>query len=385
MLDMCSVNSILIKICGIGRIFGEHFLGYGMKGFLRCPCMIFAVGIGLCSIAATACFGLLFAPGPERYLYASIFGFLDASKLVLPSVSSFAFENGHKNRGRIGVLIYVVLALLSGTAHVGLYATVKSEVIGGADAAREKYDAAKKEKKALEADLANLGRVRPAGTIEAELARLRLDARYKRSRDCSDVTAADSRWLCGDVAALEGEKANALQAGKLKVKLEDAEGRIRGLDVAAALRSADPQAEQLASLTGLSQNSVRLWMAIILSIMIELGSSLLLDVAAVAKRNDVPNGDKVHENVTHQREPIDVTNIDDWVKTALQTKRNGSTPCTATREAYERSVRAAGGVPVSSNGFGRAMTALGYKRKKKAGHFYYTGVVLAQPSLKVVA
>ena len=136
-------------------------MGRGLKGFLRFPCILFSIGIGLCSIAATACFGLLFAPGPERYVYASIFGCLDGAKLVLPSVASFAAENGHKNRGRIGAGTYLVLALLSGASHVGLYATVKSEVIGGAGAAREKFDAAMAEKKAAQADLANLGKVRP--------------------------------------------------------------------------------------------------------------------------------------------------------------------------------------------------------------------------------
>ncbi len=362
-----------------------------MKGFLRYPCGIFAIGIGLCSIVATACFGLLFAPGPERYLYGAIFGFLDASKLVLPSVAGFAAENGHKNRARIGLAIYLVLALLSGSAHVGLYSVVKSEVIGGAGAAREKYDAAKDEKKALEADLANLGKVRPAGTIEGEMSAKRLDARYKRSRDCSDATVADSRALCAEVAALEGEKANALQSEKLKGKLEDADKRIRGLDVASALRSADPQAEQLASLTGLSQDKVRLWMAIILSLMIELGSSLLLDVAAVGKREHpekAHGGDREASgqlgHLNGKPAPVDAS-IDDWARTAFQVNRRGSTPCTATREAYERSVRAAGGIPISPNAFGRAMTALGYKRKKKAGHFHYTGVVLAQACFKVVA
>jgi hypothetical protein len=134
-----------------------------MKGLLRFPAMFFAVGIGLCSIAATACFGLLFAPGLEGYVYAAIFGCLDGAKLVLPSVASFASENGHKIRARIGAGIYLVLATLSITAHVGLYATVKSEVLGGASAAREKYNAAMAEKKAMETDLAGLGRVEAGG------------------------------------------------------------------------------------------------------------------------------------------------------------------------------------------------------------------------------
>ncbi len=190
--------------------------------------------------------------------------------------------------------------------------------------------------------------------------------------------------MCGEVAALEGEQANAVQAGNLKKKIEDADSRLRGLDVAAALRSADPQAEQLATLTGFSQDSVRLGMAILLSIMIELGSSLLLDVAAVGKREikEAPKEDG--EAVTGKLEPIDAS-VEDWAKTALQNKRNGSVKCTDAREAFERSVRATGGTPPAPNAFGRQMTALGYRRKKKSGHFHYVGVTLCTQTLKAVA
>jgi hypothetical protein len=358
-----------------------------MRGLLRCPLMGFAVGIGLCSIAATACFGLLFAPGPERYLYASIFGFMDGAKLCLPTVCSFASENGRKNSARMGLAIYLALAILSGAAHVGLYATVKSEVAGDAGAAREKYEAAKAEKKTLEADLAALGKVRPAGTIEAELAAKRLDARYTRSKGCKDVTVADSRSLCAEVAALEGELANAVRVDRLRSKLEDAQGRMRGLDVAAAIRSADPQAEQISALTGASPDTVRLWMAIVLSIMIELGSSLLLDVAAVGKKDasgQVGHADQVAKLATRNPEPVDAS-VEEWAKTALTSKRNGSVRCTEAREAFERSVRAGGGSPPNANAFGRAMTALGHKRKKRSGHFHYVGVVLCPQSLKIVA
>jgi hypothetical protein len=168
-----------------------------------------------------------------------------------------------------------------------------------------KYEAALAEKKVAEADLAILGRVRPAGTIEAELAANRLDARYTRSKGCNEVTVADSRALCAEVAALEGEKANAIQSGKLKSKLEEIEGRIRGMDVAAAFRSADPQAETLANLTGWSPDSIRIAMAILLSIMIELESSLLLDVAAVGKRKEEGSARAAEMAAEAGFEPVD--------------------------------------------------------------------------------
>ncbi len=82
-------------------------------------------------------------------------------------------------------------------------------------------------------------------------------------------------------------------------------------------------------------------------------------------------------------EPIEAS-VEAWAKASLQTKRGGSIRCTEAREIYERSVRAAGGAPRSPNAFGRAMSALGYRREKKGGHFHYCGVALVQAGLKVV-
>jgi hypothetical protein len=42
-------------------------------------------------------------------------------------------------------------------------------------------------------------------------------------------------------------------------------------------------------------------------------------------------------------------------------------------------------MPQAANAFGRAMTAMGHKRKKKGGHFHYAGIVLSQQSLKLVS
>jgi hypothetical protein len=134
----------------------------------------------------------------------------------------------------------------------------------------------------------------------------------------------------------------------------------------------------------MSQDSVRLAMAIILSVMIEIGSSLLLDVAAVGKRQTVTEGSRDNKNYrSNALEPADAS-VEGWAKSALLTKRNGSIRCTDARGAFERSIRAGGGVPPNANSFGRAMTALGYRRKKKSGHFHYVGVVLSTPGLRVI-
>ena len=123
-------------------------------------------------------------------------------------------------------------------------------------------------------------------------------------------------------------------------------------------------------------------MAIVLSLMIELGSSLLLDVAGVGKRREEGQAGEIAVAAT--QEPADAT-VEAWARAALQFKRSGSIRCTEAREAFERSVRASGRVPPALNAFGRAMTALGHKRKKKGGHFHYVGVTLSSQSLKLVS
>lgn len=300
-----------------------------MRIILRYIAVVVAFGIGGCSVTATAFFGLLMVHGQERILYASMFGLVDLAKMILPALASGAFENEHSRRGFLAIVIYAVLALLSAGAHIGLYATVKDSVIGGADAARAKYETATAEKKALQADIAALGKFRPAGTIDAEIAAKRLDARFSRSKGCTDVTVADSRTLCGEVAALEGEKSNSVRADVLRSKLDDAENRLRQLDVAAVFTKADPQAEQLSNLTGLSEGNVRLAIAILIAVMIEMGSSLLLDIAVVSSAKRAPAVESVEEEVGEVEEvpaPVEPAeaSVETWSKGSLQAKRNGS-------------------------------------------------------------
>src|ERR1700755_1933848 len=110
-----------------------------MSGIIRWAAYLVAAGLGACSLVATGTFGLLFAPGPERFLFAGIFGLLDMCKFLLPTLGAISFAGGSKKTGLLCWAMYFVMATVSVGSHIGLYATLKGEVLGGSEAAKATY------------------------------------------------------------------------------------------------------------------------------------------------------------------------------------------------------------------------------------------------------
>ena len=200
------------------------------------------------SISANALFGTLLTTGQERWLYGVLFGTLDVLKTVLPLIAAAAFAAGVRAKGIAALLVFGVLTVLSLTASIGLYATTKNEMVGDAKAAHTRYQDAVATREETEAELAALGQVRPAGDIAGEIGALKKDRLYDRSKQCADATATDSRDLCAKLARLDGEASKAAEAARLRREIEKIGGALATMDVAAAMRSVDPQAEALARL-----------------------------------------------------------------------------------------------------------------------------------------
>lgn len=71
---------------------------------------------------------------------------------------------------------------------------------------------------------------------------------FDRSKQCTEAIAGGSRELCARLDRLLGEQAKALEAGRKRHDLDAAAAALGKLDVSAAMRSIDPQAEALAKL-----------------------------------------------------------------------------------------------------------------------------------------
>lgn len=375
-----------------------------MTKFLMVLGGLAALGLAVISTTANFRFGTLLTSGDERWIYGAVFGLLDVLKIVLLPLAGVAFAAGLMAKGRAAVVLFVLLSALSFTASIGLYATTKSEAIGDAKAAQERYAAAKTAKDRADADLAAMGPMRAVGDIDGQIGALKRDPLFDRSKQCTDATAPESRSLCANLDRFAGERDKALERRRLETAAADAALALEKQDVATAMRSIDPQAEALARVLApvlsVDAETVRTGLAVLIALLIELGSGLgPWLVAPTPGRRTATDNDGHTENpapatiaadafpapvpammAAETAEPASDEAADEtaavaaWASAALQRRRGAFVPAKEVRAAYEAHCDALGTEALNPNAFGRAMTQAGFSRSKVGGSVRYDGV-----------
>jgi hypothetical protein len=366
-----------------------------MRKFLTILGGAVALCLAVISIGANTTFGSLLTAGEERYIYAVLFGSLDVLKTLLPLIAAAAFVAGARTKGAVALATFAVLTLLSLTASIGLYATTKSETVGDAKAARAKYADAVAARNKAQADLAALGAVRPAGDIAADLGELKRDFRFDRSKQCTDATATDSRKLCVQVDRLTGEAQKAAEFRRLGQVIAAARVKVEQLDVGAAMKAIDPQAEQLAKLVSVvrpvTPENVRTALALLIAALVEIGAGLgpwlvaPVPAARHTKTDEKPGPEAAAVACDPAAKPMPSTapagdTCEDlvmrWASSALVRRRGAYLPAKEARASFEAWCASENAEPLNPTAFGKAMRAAGYKGCKIGGSMRYEGVAL---------
>jgi hypothetical protein len=163
------------------------------------------------------------------------------------------------------------------TAELSLMASIRADTAAertlagdAAAAARARYDDTK-------AELATLPAARPAGTIAAEIARLKTTPGLV---SCDDTTAKGygpiTRRVCAEIATLRGEAEIAAQRERLRHALATAE---RDMATTPPTTKADPAASALATYLAalgitVAVASLSDWLALMPVLALEIGSAL---------------------------------------------------------------------------------------------------------------
>ena len=210
-------------------------------------------------------------------------GVADALKAFLPLAIAGAIAARQKVRAVAGAAMFAVFSLYSFTSELGLYALGRNAVASDAVAAKEGYEAAKADRGRI-ARLNELGPQRPTGAVQADMDAAKQGALWQSSENCTQATAPASRTFCAGFEKLKGELASAQEAERLRGEDNRLAVKLSGFDLAAVMRSSDPQSEALARFTGFSPSAIRDALAVFVALLIELGSGLGLWVATAGAR-----------------------------------------------------------------------------------------------------
>ena len=209
----------------------------------------------------------------------------------------------------------------------------------------------------------------------------------------------ESRDLCQAIERLNAELATAQEAKALQGKFDDVALRLSKMNAANALKSVDPQADALAKITGFSPDTVRMGLAVLIAVLIELGSGLgfwLLMPAEAPQEGEAAKPDK------RKREPVkkayvaqfaatpppepETCIVEKWASEMVIRRRNGHVLASELRASFKSWCQANGLAPINPTTFGRRMTALNFKRKKIGGAVRYESIAVrgVRPELTVI-
>jgi hypothetical protein len=252
--------------------------------------LVGALSLALSGISILCCyvFGTHLAPGLEGQLYGALGGIADALKAFLPLAIAGALAARQKGRAAAGAAMFAVFSLYSFTSELGLYALGRSAVASDAQAGREAYEAAKGDRGRIEARLKELGPQRPTGAVQADIDAAKQAGLWRGSEGCTQATWAAARTFCTGFEKLKGELASAQEAERLRGQDEKLAVKLSGFDLAAVMRSSDPQSEALSRFTGFSSSAIRDALAVLVALLIELGSGLGLWVATAGTARPTP-------------------------------------------------------------------------------------------------
>ncbi len=252
------------------------------------------------------------------------------------------------------------------------------------------------------AQLALVEQSRPPAVIEAELASQLVSAPiWKRTQTCTELTLPESHTPCARVLALRQEPAAAQSARALEERIGEARRHLAITPVVGA--NADPQVAGLAAMMGAEEPTLRRALALLLAILVELGSATGFALASSAtatspscnpptspgstiKSTTAPNHSQpstvvdLSERRAHSKRRRPTTtpphvSLLRWAEQCVQRDRHGCLGARATYKAYRRWAGDVGVTAVSEAKFGRFLTSNiaamgGSKTARGAGAFY---------------
>jgi hypothetical protein len=315
----------------------------------------------------------------------------DGLKALLPFFIFAAWRTRNWSQALGGTALWAVCIVYALTSALGFAALNRSDTTGIRAIQAEKYEDIRSQLSRIAQQQNWLEKHRSVHMVEAELRAAEQNYRWTSTKGCTDATLTLSREFCETYHKLEAELAAARKDESLQKQSDDLRAQLSGMGGLAAVKNANPQANIISRLTGIDISQVETGLTILITLLVELGSSLGLYVStSVWRVHDhvkklVPEPVKVVEIMQPpvRQEPklvqlaLPKSDIEFYFEDRIRQDDGSSITALALYDNYCDWCDATGRQPVGLPIFSRQLTDLGVQKAKIAGKIRYIGVRVA--------
>lgn len=350
------------------------------------------VSVGLCivSMIANWRFGVrLGAEDGDAWAYGLASVCADGLKIILPFAIAWAWQRRKVAEWLSGASLWLVITAYSLVSALSFAAVNREEIAGRKLSEGRAFADLRIELEAKRSERNRLPPARPMATVEVEIRSSEQQPRWSASRQCTDAASRDLRTYCDRRFKLQAEFGVAQQAAKLDDEVSALIARLDKLPANASARSSDPQVDLFKTLSGLGEGTIKAALAVLVCLLIELGSGLGLFVVMSCHRALGDDADTKRD--TSDSRTLDIgaevlAPIDaDWVRDRLNRDAAAILGAAELYADYRIWMEARGRTnALTVTAFGRWMGDLGLARDKVGGRIVYRGVRL-RPSTRLLA
>jgi hypothetical protein len=285
-------------VSGVGSKGSNTLMNHSI--ILKLACYGAAVALCLVTMAANLNFGMTLGITPEeKIVYAIASVAADVVKITAVIVVIRLWQKPQRMLACVGAILGLICLAWSLASAAGFALSTREHTAAVHAAASKVIDGWTATIRRAGEQLALVERARAPSVVEAELAAQLVPAAiWKRTRECVDLTLPESHNACARVLALRQELAAAKSAQALETRIDEARQQLATQPVVG--QSADPQVTGLAAMLGTEQATLRRGLALLLAVLVEVGSAFGFALAHAATANPPP---PLRSHAPHRTDP----------------------------------------------------------------------------------
>jgi hypothetical protein len=215
----------------------------------------------------------------EADILASVSVAFDIFKSVLPFCIAWACASGKRGYVAVGSALFVLFFCFSLMSAIGFAAGNRNAVTGGREAQALRLEAFENGLRQANSELKSLPAHRAGAIIEEDLKGMRQDRFWAGSQNCTQPSGGVAITFCRRYADRMTEKAVAVSANGLGVRIAELTRQIESLKEQGAGQGGDVQIAFVAAVSGLDNERAKAAIIIFVAVLVELGAAFGLFLA----------------------------------------------------------------------------------------------------------